>query len=111
MDQRLFIKTPPKIDFKVDRNNLKINQDDYIVSLTSEVNAKNDEITFFVIEATFSGIFEIKNYDEKEVKQILDISCPNILFPYLRSILCDASVNAGFLPVLIQPISFAPIKN
>ena len=77
-------KTPPKIDFKVDRNNLKINQDDYIVSLTSEVNAKNDEITFFVIEATFSGIFEIKNYDEKEVKQILDISCPNILFPYLR---------------------------
>ena len=65
-------KSPPKIDFKVDRNNLKINQDDYIVSLTSEVNAKNDEITFFVIEATFSGIFEIKNYDEKEVKQILE---------------------------------------
>ena len=104
-------KSPPKINFKVDRNNLKIDQDDYIVSLTSEVNAKNDEITFFVIEATFSGIFEIKNYDDKEVKQILEVSCPNILFPYLRSLLCDASVNAGFLPVLIQPISFAPIKN
>ena len=53
-------KSPPKIDFKVDRNNLKINQDDYIVSLTSEVNAKNDEITFFVIEATFSGILKSK---------------------------------------------------
>ena len=52
MDQSILSKTPPKIDFKVDRNNLKINQDDYIVSLTSEVNAKNDEITFFIIEAT-----------------------------------------------------------
>ena len=50
MDQKPFYQKHHQDRFKVDRNNLKINQDDYIVSLTSEVNAKNDEITFFLLK-------------------------------------------------------------
>lgn len=37
---------------------------------------------------------------------ILAVMCPNILFPYLRALVSDVSVRAGFAPVLLNPINF-----
>jgi preprotein translocase subunit SecB len=36
----------------------------------------------------------------------LGVVCPNILYPYLREVVSDLAVRAGFAPVLLNPINF-----
>ena len=40
---------------------------------------------------------------------MLAVVCPNILYPYLREVVSDMSVRAGFAPVLLNPINFEAI--
>jgi len=37
---------------------------------------------------------------------VLGIACPNILYPYLREVVSDVVVRAGFAPVILSPINF-----
>ena len=34
---------------------------------------------------------------------VLGIACPNILFPYVREVISDIVVRAGFPPVMLAP--------
>jgi len=36
----------------------------------------------------------------------LAVVCPNILYPYLREVVSDVVVRAGFAPVILNPINF-----
>ena len=35
------------------------------------------------------------------------IECPRMLFPFARQIICDATRNGGFPPLMIDPVDFA----
>jgi preprotein translocase subunit SecB len=37
---------------------------------------------------------------------VLAIACPNILFPYVREVVSDIVVRAGFPPVVLNPVNF-----
>ncbi len=78
------------------------------VSITVTVTAKLEEKdkVMFLIEATQSGIFRINNMPQEELEPVLGVVCPNILYPYLREVVSDLSVRAGFAPVLLSPINF-----
>ena len=60
----------------------------------------------FLIEVKQAGVFRINNVPSKELEQIMGVMCPNILFPYLREVVSDVSVRAGFASVLLNPINF-----
>ena len=70
------------------------------------VTAKVSEKVLFLIEAKQAGIFNIGNVPTEEMGPILAVMCPNILFPYLRAVISDVSVRAGFAPALLNPINF-----
>jgi preprotein translocase subunit SecB len=40
---------------------------------------------------------------------VLGIACPNILFPYVREVISDTVVRAGFPPVVLSPVNFEAI--
>jgi preprotein translocase subunit SecB len=63
----------------------------------------------FLVEATQSGIFRIQNVPQEEIKMVLGIGCPNIIFPYLRETISDVVTRAGFPPVLLNPVNFEAI--
>ena len=42
----------------------------------------------------------------KDLKMLLGIACPNILFPYAREAVSSTITRAGFPPVLLAPINF-----
>lgn len=73
-----------------------------MATVTANIGAK----VMFLIEAKQAGIFHISNVPTGELEPILAVMCPNILFPYLRALVSDVSVRAGFAPVLINPINF-----
>lgn len=80
----------------------------YEVALTVTVTAKLAEKNqvMFLIEATQAGVFVVRDLSQEDLNQVLSIVCPNILYPYLREVVSDMAVRAGFSPVVLNPINF-----
>lgn len=62
--------------------------------------------TAFLVELAYSGIFTLQNVAQAMVEPLLLAECPRLLFPFARSVLADITREAGFPPVLLQPIDF-----
>ncbi|MDE2423453.1 MAG: protein-export chaperone SecB [Betaproteobacteria bacterium] len=70
------------------------------------VTAKLKEKTMFLVEATQGGVFRIENLPQEDMDIVLNVTCPNMLFPYLREVISDLVVRAGFPPVILNPVNF-----
>ncbi len=76
------------------------------VTVMATVTTKVNDKALFLVEAKQGGIFEIRNIPEEQLKQILGIACPNIVYPYLRAIVSDVCTRAGFPPVMLSEVNF-----
>jgi len=96
----------PQIDVQLQTQAATVEEGVYEVAITSTVTAKIGEKVMFLIEAKQAGIFQARNIPAAELEPLLAVMCPTILFPYLREVVSDISVRAGFAPVLLNPINF-----
>jgi preprotein translocase subunit SecB len=99
----------PKVDIQLNNSGTPLGGGIFDASLTVTVTAKLGEKTLFLVEVTQSGIFRLVNVPEQEIEPLLAVACPNILQPYAREVISNATVRAGFAPVLLQPINFEAI--
>ncbi len=99
----------PQIDLQMHCESNNVSENIFQTTITMTVTAKLKEKTMFLIEATQAGIFRIQNISQEEIKPVLGIGCPNILFPYLRETISDTVTRAGFPPVLLNPVNFEAI--
>ena len=60
----------------------------------------------FLVEAKQAGIFEVRNVPAEQLPLILNVVCPNIIYPYLRSNVADVVQRAGFPPIHLAEINF-----
>ena len=96
----------PQIDVQLNTQTATIEGDVYEVMITNTVTAKVGEKVMFLIEAKQAGIFRLSNLPKEDMEPVLAVMCPNILFPYLREVVSDVAVRAGFAPVLLNTINF-----
>ncbi len=98
----------PQIDLQLHSQATPIEEGLFEVTVTATITAKLGEKgkVMFLIEAKQAGIFQVRNLPQGELEPVLGIVCPNILFPYLREVVSDVAVRAGFAPVLLNPINF-----
>ena len=78
----------------------------YEVTVMATVTTKINDKTLFLVEAKQGGIFEIRNIPDEQLRQILGIACPGIVYPYLRAIVSDVCTRAGFPPVVLSEVNF-----
>ena len=78
----------------------------YEVVLYMQLQAKEDDKTWFLVELQQAGVFLIRNVPDEELPKLLEIACPNILLPYAREVIADLTGKGGFPPLLIQPVNF-----
>jgi preprotein translocase subunit SecB len=95
-----------QIDVQLHTQAASIQEGLFEVVVMATVTANIGERVMFLIEAKQAGIFHISNVPAGELEVILAVMCPNILFPYLRAVVSDVSVRAGFAPVLLNPVNF-----
>lgn len=76
------------------------------VLLTVTVTAKVQEKVVFLVEVGQAGVFQIRNVPQESMEPLLAVACPNLLFPYAREAVSDATTRAGFSPVVLQPVNF-----
>ncbi|HXU92149.1 MAG TPA: protein-export chaperone SecB [Gallionella sp.] len=96
----------PQIDVQLHSQAASVEDGVFEVAVMSTVTAKIGDKVMFLIEAKQAGIFQVRNVPNEELEPILAVMCPNILFPYLREVVSDIAVRAGFAPVLLNPINF-----
>jgi len=99
----------PQIDIQLHHNSSGIEEGVFQTVLTVTVTAKVGEKTMFLVEAASAGIFVVKNIPQQEMQPVLGIACPNILYPYVREVISDIVVRAGFPPVILAPVNFEAI--
>ncbi len=99
----------PKLDVNVNVNVRPQSGTDFEVELKLEGKAERGEDTLFIVEVSYSGIFQLRNVPQEHIQPILLIECPRLLFPFARQIVADATRQGGFPPLMIDPVDFAAL--
>lgn len=99
----------PGINMEVNLAARPVGNDMYEVEMSIHATAKpkESEEVLFVVETNYAGLFEIRNIPEEHMGGVLLVECPNLLFPFARQIVADATRNGGFQPLMLEPLNFA----
>ena len=97
----------PQMDVQFNIGSQGVGQDVHEVVLKVEIAAKANEGTAFQMELLYGGLFALRNIPEEQLQAFLLAEAPRILFPFARRIIADATLDAGFPPLLLDPIDFA----
>jgi preprotein translocase subunit SecB len=98
----------PQIDLQLNTGAMPVEDGVFEVTVTVTVTAKlaEKDKVMFLVEAKQAGIFQVRNIPQDEIEPVLAVVCPNILYPYLREVVSDVVIRAGFAPVMLSPINF-----
>jgi len=104
--QAFLERDTPNVDIQLHHNSTGVDEGVYQTTLTVTVTAKVNDKTLFLVEAAQAGIFVLRNIPVNDIEVVLGVACPNILFPYVREVVSDTVVRAGFPPVVLNPMNF-----
>jgi preprotein translocase subunit SecB len=96
---------PPEIAIKVDVQARNLEGSVYEVVLDIRADCKSAESVAFILELAYGGVFTL-NVAAQDVRPVLLIECPRLLFPFARQILASTTMNGGFLPLMLGPVDF-----
>ncbi len=76
------------------------------VELKINISATADKGTAYLVELSYCGLIGIRNIPEEQAHAFLFAEAPRILFPFARRVIADAVRDAGFPPLMVDPIDF-----
>lgn len=66
----------------------------------------------YYFEVESAALFQFDEIpEEKILKQLSDMNCPAIMFPYIRETIADLTRRAGFQPLHLNPINFIQLAK
>ena len=102
----LLAQEQPEVNIQLGVDASPVAEGVFEVCVTATVHTKIGEKTVFLVEAKQAGIFEIRNLSSEQMGPIMGITCPQIVYPYLRGNVADLVSRAGFPPVHLAEINF-----
>jgi preprotein translocase subunit SecB len=96
----------PRVDIQLSTDAKPIDDGHYNVVVSVTTTATLNDKTVFLVEAHQAGIFQVRNIPADSIEPVLSVTCPNILFPYVRETVSEAISRAGFPPFLLAPVNF-----
>jgi preprotein translocase subunit SecB len=101
----------PQARIEVETRATRLRDDHYEVVILLTFTAQQDNKTVLLIEIQQAGVFRIVGIDEEAMPRVLHVTCPTMLFPYLRETVDSLSLKGGFPPVLLAPVDFATLHQ
>jgi preprotein translocase subunit SecB len=99
----------PQVEVSMNNAANRIDESFFEVVLNVTVTAKINDKTVFLVEVSYGGVFQIRHLPAGDLDPVLGVTCPNILFPYVREVVSDTVSRAGFPPVILHPMNFEAI--
>lgn len=98
-------QNPPELKINVNVNAQPMQDKVFEVELHIKAECKSGETVAFIMELIYGGLFTI-NVPEENLRPVLLIECPRLMFPFARNILADCSRDGGFPPLMLGPVDF-----
>lgn len=96
----------PAIDLQFNIGANQVNEEMHEVELKVNVTAKGEKGNFYLVELSYCGLVGMRNLPEDQAHAFLYAEAPRILFPFARRVIADATRDAGFQPLMLEPIDF-----
>ena len=77
--------------------------------LQVSVEARAGGRTAMLVEVAVGGLFATRDATDEELPRALGVTCPSMLYPYVRETVTALSVRGGFPPFIMQPADFEEI--
>jgi len=104
---RIFLEQQgPTVEISLDTAIESLTDTVHEVTVTTTVTTKVGDKVAFLVEAKQAGIFEIRSIPAEQMPIVLNVVCPNIIYPYLRANVADVVQRAGFPPIHLAEINF-----
>jgi preprotein translocase subunit SecB len=102
--------TRPEMDMNIliDVQKLESEEFEYLyeVVLTINVTASRDDKTLFLTEVIYGTTASITGLEEKKHHPLLFIEVPQMMFPFARQIVANATASGAFNPLQLAPVDF-----
>ena len=81
-------------------------QNQIMVSLVVNLEAKINQKTAFILEMTYCGLFKFPNVKEDLLEKQIKVECPKMLFPYIRRLISQIMIESSMPNIDIKNINF-----
>jgi len=96
----------PALDVQFNIGARPIEGDLHEIELKIQVSAKAEAGTAYIIDLAYCGLVGMRNLDEPNMHAFMFAEAPRLLFPFARRVIADAVRDAGFAPLMLEPIDF-----
>lgn len=96
----------PQVQVDLNTKADRLDGDVFESVLTITITAKLGEDTAFLVEVQQAGAFLVKGLEDEQLRRVLMIACPTILFPYAREAIDSLALRGSFPPLMLQPVNF-----
>lgn len=102
-------KEAPTVDVRIHNEGRPLENGVFEVVLTATITAKLQDKTAFLLEVAQAGIFQIRNFEEKQLDVAVNVTCARILLPYARETVSSIMSRAGLPPIMLPHVGFETI--
>ena len=99
----------PQVDVQFNIGARKINDEISEIELKVSASAKTSLGAAYIVELAYCGLVGMRNRADEQKHAFTYAEAPRILFPFARRVIADATRDAGFTPLLLDPIDFTAI--
>lgn len=92
------------VEFNIGARNL--GPDVHEIELKINVSSRTSAGVAFMVELAYCGLIGMRNVAEDQAHPFLFAEGPRILFPFARRVIADAVRDAGYPPLMLEPIDF-----
>ncbi len=103
------MKAAPNVEVNVNVEAKKMNQEIFEVTLHIKASAVAEKETIFIAELSYAALVTVQGVSDENLKPILLIEVPRIIFPFARNILADVTRDGGYPPLMINPVDFVTL--
>jgi preprotein translocase subunit SecB len=96
----------PQIDVSVNIQVNSVSEEVHEVSLSLGIKAASDQGVHFNVELDYATLFGVRNVPDDQAHQFLFGEAPRLIFPFARRVIADAIRDAGYPPLVLEPIDF-----
>lgn len=102
---------PPEMDMNFHLDAKKIDDAEipnlYESSIRINITAKRDTGVAFMIECVYAALVSLpKDVDAALIRPMLFVEVPQMMFPFARQVIANATAVGGFPPLMLNPIDF-----